>query len=79
MNNRSQPVIELPVEVDQEDVLMEYKYFQSLCLMTRGVTHEYNNIFTGLSGQLKLISQKPNLGGMAEHRMRWSMTFWAEG
>lgn len=49
---------------------MEYKYFQSLCLMARGVTHDYNNIFTGLSGQLNLITQEAVLGSIGEHRIQ---------
>lgn len=33
------------------DLLFEYKYLQSLQLVSRGITHAYNNIFTGLLGQ----------------------------
>ncbi|SHO53377.1 hybrid sensor histidine kinase/response regulator [Desulfopila aestuarii] len=52
------------------DALLEYKYFRSLCLMTRGVTHDYNNIFTGLSGQLSLIAQEAGFGSIGEHRIQ---------
>ncbi len=59
---------------------MEYKYFQSLCLMARGVTHDYNNIFTGLSGQLNLIAQEATLGGgVSEHRLRLVNDLLAKG
>ncbi len=70
MNNDSQPVNAFPEQLNRADVLMEYKYLQSLRLMTRGVSHDYNNIFTGLSGQLKLIAQDASLGGIAENRMQ---------
>ncbi len=71
MTNESQPQNDLLARVSQQDVLMEYKYFQSLCLMARGVTHDYNNIFTGLSGQLNLITQEAALGnGISEHRIQ---------
>lgn len=68
MNNESGSVKGLPVQAYPEEVLLEYKYLQSLCLMTRGVTHDYNNIFTGLSGQLKLIAQEAGCGGISGHR-----------
>lgn len=58
----------LPMQANQEDFLMEYKYLQSLCFMVRGVTHDYNNIFMGLSGQLNLIVQEAEIGGLSEHR-----------
>jgi|GEM_PF-496783 len=32
--------------------LLECKYLRSLQLLARGITHDYNNIFTGLAGQL---------------------------
>lgn len=35
-----------------KDILYEYKYLQSLRLVTRGITHNYNNIFAGAIGQL---------------------------
>jgi CheY-like chemotaxis protein len=79
MNHKNTPVNVLPVRGDQDDCLMEYKYLQSLCLMTRGVTHDYNNIFTGLSGQLKLIVQEANLGGIAENRMQMVNDLLARG
>ncbi len=63
-----QPLGDLPVQANQEDFLMEYKYLQSLCSMARGVTHDYNNIFMGLSGQLNLITQEAETGGLSEHR-----------
>jgi CheY-like chemotaxis protein len=68
MEKKYQPLNELPVQASQEDILMEYKYFQSLCFMARGVTHDYNNIFTGLSGQFNLITQEAGIGGIGEHR-----------
>ncbi len=79
MNHKNMPVTSLPGQLDRDDSLMEYKYLQSLCLMTRGVTHDYNNIFTGLSGQLKLIVQEANLGGIAENRMQMVNDLLARG
>lgn len=32
------------------DILFEYKYLQSLRFVTRGITHNYNNIFAGAMG-----------------------------
>ncbi|MFN2355285.1 MAG: ATP-binding protein [Desulfopila sp.] len=70
MKRESQPLQAFPARASQQDFLMEYKYFQSLCLMARGVTHDYNNIFTGLSGQLNLITQEAALGSIGEHRIQ---------
>ena len=71
MTKENLPHNELQVRISQQDILMEYKYFQSLCRMARGVTHDYNNIFTGLSGQLNLITQEATLGsGISEHRIQ---------
>ncbi|MGB3222686.1 MAG: ATP-binding protein [Desulforhopalus sp.] len=68
MELKYQPLGELPMQANQEDFLMEYKYLQSLCSVVRGVTHDYNNIFMGLSGQLNLITQEAEIGGLREHR-----------
>jgi CheY-like chemotaxis protein len=70
MKQENQPLHAFPTKASQQDFLMEYKYFQSLCLMARGVTHDYNNIFTGLSGQLNLITQEAALGSIGEHRIQ---------
>jgi CheY-like chemotaxis protein len=70
MRQENQPLHAFPTRASQQDFLMEYKYFQSLCLMARGVTHDYNNIFTGLSGQLNLITQEAALGSIGEHRIQ---------
>lgn len=35
-----------------KDILYEYKYLQSLRSVTRGITHNYNNIFAGAMGQV---------------------------
>ncbi len=70
MKDDTMPVNELQVLTNRDDALLEYKYFRSLCLLARGVTHDYNNIFTGLSGQLRLITQEAALGGIGEHRIQ---------
>ncbi len=79
MNDESKLVQELPAQLDRDDVLMEYKYFQSLCLVTRGVSHDYNNIFTGLSGQLGLIAQEAALGEIGENRVQMVNDLLARG
>ncbi len=70
MENESQIPGEFPAGVNQKNFLMEYKYFQSLCLMTRGVTHDYNNIFTGLSGQLNLLTHEAGAGAVEKNRVK---------
>jgi CheY-like chemotaxis protein len=40
-----------------DELLLDYKYLQSLRFVTRGVTHDYNNIFTGIAGQISLLDQ----------------------
>ncbi len=44
------------------NMLLEYKFLQSLRLVTRGITHNYNNIFTGAIGQSSLLSAQTNSG-----------------
>lgn len=39
-------------------LLYEYKYLQSLQVVTRGITHSYNNILTGALGRLDSNSDK---------------------
>lgn len=43
-------------------MLLEYKFLQSLRLVTRGITHNYNNIFTGAIGQSSLLSAQTDGG-----------------
>jgi CheY-like chemotaxis protein len=45
----------------QQDVLLDYKFLQSLRRLTRAVAHDYNNIFTGLAGQITLLEQSDQL------------------
>ncbi|MCB2173768.1 response regulator [bacterium] len=45
----------------QPDVLLDYKFLQSLRRLTRAVAHDYNNIFTGLAGQITLLEQSGQL------------------
>ena len=44
------------------NMLLEYKFLQSLRLVTRGITHNYNNIFTGAIGQSSLLSAQADSG-----------------
>ncbi len=44
-----------------QDVLLDYKYLQSLRRLSRAVAHDYNNVFTGLAGQISLIEQSERL------------------
>jgi len=45
----------------QQDVLLDYKFLQSLRRLARSVAHDYNNIFTGLAGQISLLEQSGQL------------------
>lgn len=38
--------------------MLHYKYCDAVKRLTKGITHEYNNIFTGLSGQTNLLMQE---------------------
>lgn len=40
------------------DFLLHYKYLSSVKKITKGITHEYNNIFTGLAGQMRMRTQQ---------------------
>ena len=48
------------------EVLLQCKYLSTLKKITKGITHEYNNIFTGLSGQMRIRKQEE--GGVSEKR-----------
>ena len=50
--------------------LLHYKYLRSLRRVTRGVTHDYNNILTGLAGQLTLLGQRHEVTGADSRRLR---------
>ncbi len=43
------------------DLIMEYKYCETVKRVARGITHDYNNIFSGLSGQLTIFLQQYGL------------------
>jgi CheY-like chemotaxis protein len=47
--------------------------------MTKGATHDYNNIFTGLSGQLQLIAQEANFKEIDKNRMQMVNDLLARG
>ncbi len=50
------------------DLLMEYKYYATVKRLARGITHDYNNIFSGLSGQLTILLQQHGLGDVSAER-----------
>ena len=51
-----------------QELLLNYKYLSALRKITNGVTHQYNNIFTGLSGQLRTRKQEADGDGVSERR-----------
>lgn len=44
-----------------ELLLLQYKYHSAIRRVARGVSHNYNNIFTGLGGQTAMLQQAPAL------------------
>lgn len=57
------------IATDQlHELLLKYKYLDALRKITNGVTHQYNNIFTGLSGQLRTRKQDADGEGVSERR-----------
>jgi CheY-like chemotaxis protein/anti-sigma regulatory factor (Ser/Thr protein kinase) len=50
------------------DLLMQCKYRDAVKRLARGVTHEYNNIFTGLSGQITISLQEGEIGKISPKR-----------
>jgi CheY-like chemotaxis protein len=46
-----------------QDLLLQYKYHAAIKRVARGVTHSYNNIFTGLGGQTAILRQELALLG----------------
>ncbi len=47
---------------------MQFKYCDAVKRLTRGITHEYNNIFTGLSGQTTISLQEKESGKVSPKR-----------
>ncbi len=43
---------------EMHELLMQYKYCDAVVRLARGITHEYNNIFTGLTGQTAILFQE---------------------
>lgn len=40
------------------DLLLQFKYQAAVRRLARGITHSYNNLFTGLGGQLAIVRQE---------------------
>ena len=56
------------IEKEQlDDFLLQYKYLSAVKKITKGITHEYNNIFTGLAGQMRIRKQEAG-DGLTEKR-----------
>jgi CheY-like chemotaxis protein len=53
----------MPQDLDQlsperlQSLFLEFKYQAAIRRLARGITHSYNNIFTGLNGQLTILRQ----------------------
>lgn len=52
------------------DLLIQYKHNAAVRKIVRGSAHEYNNIFTGLSGQLSLLSKKDEIDHLQHNRQK---------
>lgn len=48
--------------------MLHYKYCDAVKRLTKGITHEYNNIFTGLSGQTSMLLQEGDSGNVSPKR-----------
>jgi two-component system cell cycle sensor histidine kinase/response regulator CckA len=56
-------------EEQLERLLLQFKYHDAVKRVARGVTHNYNNIFTGLTGQTAMLRQETKLlGDLADKR-----------
>lgn len=56
-------------EEQLESLLLQFKYHDAVKRVARGVTHSYNNIFTGLTGQTAMLRQETTLlGDLADKR-----------
>jgi CheY-like chemotaxis protein len=56
-------------EEQLERLLLQFKYHDAVKRVARGVTHSYNNIFTGLTGQTAMLRQETKLlGDLADKR-----------
>ena len=42
-----------------QNLLLQFKYQAAVRRLARGITHSYNNLFTGLGGQLAIVRQEP--------------------
>jgi CheY-like chemotaxis protein len=52
-----------------ENLFLQYKYHDAIKRVARGVSHNYNNIFTGLGGQTAMLLQETaQLGDLADKR-----------
>ncbi len=50
-----------PAATDIEPLLLQHKYLAAVRRVSRGVAHNYNNIFTGLGGQTAILRQEAAL------------------
>lgn len=56
------------IETEQlHDFLLQCKYLSAVKKIIKGITHEYNNVFTGLAGQMR-IRKRQSEGGFSEKR-----------
>ncbi len=56
-------------EEQLQGLLLQFKYHDAVKRVARGVTHSYNNIFTGLTGQTAMLRQETKLlGDLADKR-----------
>jgi CheY-like chemotaxis protein len=59
------------IETDRlHSLLLQHKYRSAVNKLTKGITHEYNNIFMGLSGQMRMRVKEDETGGFSEKRFQ---------
>ncbi|MCP4342307.1 MAG: hybrid sensor histidine kinase/response regulator [Desulfobulbaceae bacterium] len=59
------------IETDRlHSLLLQHKYHSAVKKLTKGVTHEYNNIFMGLSGQMRIGVKEDGKGDFSAKRVQ---------
>lgn len=52
------------------ELILRYKYADAVQKVSRGITHDYNNLFTGLGGQTAKLMQEARLGEVSAKRKK---------
>lgn len=57
-----------PTDHAWEELLLHHKYHAAVRRVARGVAHSYNNIFTGLGGQVTILRQEAGLPASGDNK-----------